>query len=1750
MADIEVTFEADDGPIRGVIGRLSREIINFAKRSDAAFGGIQSGIEGIGRAGSLSEKSLERQRRQLEALEKASKFETRSSLGLDDRQIADVQRALSSSSKEAAELSQQFQQQNAYLRDQVAQYEKTLAVQRKINDLVGEQGGIKAIEAQASPQLTSAPTNNLGLTDAQVMAIQAALAQSVTSARELTEEFIRQNAAVSQSKDIVVRQSSEMEQFGKKSSDAFKDANKGAVALVDEFEILEGVIEDDSKAIEKFSEDIIDVEEVAEDLGDEIKKSGDKAKSAWAGLLDTISTGDLPALRYALYDIGNNLQRAGLALSVFGIAPLVIAAKYEREFANVIRTNDLARDDVKDLQNSIRKDLKAIAQATPINWSDITQIATLAGQLGIAQESVGRFTETVAKFSATTDLTVNAAATAFGRLDQLIKGIDGNFENLGSAILAVGVDSVATESEIVNVSTQIASMGNLAGLSAAEIVGLSGALASLGIKPELARGTVTRLFSNIGASASMGGAKVEEFGRLTGRTADQFVSDWSSQPGAVLQDFFDGINQEGPEAERTLRSLGITSVRDIPAILRLAQNSDEVRRLIRLSTVEYIRASEVTEQYGIISGTVTAQVERLGQNFELLQASVGQSVNLFGGLIGILNLVVQGYNAIVDNPLGATISGIIIALVLLAGGFLLMVAQAAFLAAGILAVTFVLRKLGIDLNRTQISQLLFKRKIDETIVSLIAQARTAGASRDQLLALDASLKKAAIGAKLFQATMRSLLITTGIGIAIVALGAAIGYFVEQGQAAKREAEDLYGSLEGLSEALVADGKEFDKTTGKMKDGTDALYVYSKAVEDVDDKLATHAEAAAKAVDAEGDFEEIIKETNKALADQEDLLLAASDNVLEYFKQAALRDEDIVMLFGDPRFLQAAQDAGINIRELFEMGIQGIDVGPALKPITDALKAQISVLEQQMTTAELNLEAGKYDELKAQVEELETTLTRLGELEIFIDGMSETVDAVSQASDGVNNLNGELVTTAELTAFLEDNLVELNRVLFAQPNYVKKVEDSLGKLATAFAENTDGAQEAAGAIGDVVEAILSEPDKNVPNILGNLAGLLALLEAQGPSTAAAQEFVRASIAAVGNEASIQTPDIIGYARALNATVNFDATNFGDLVSSALEKIGNSAGGAGGKLKTLAEQFEELVDSMFDAINVGREAEDSIFSLGEAFGETGDEALYASDEMQDAIGAILAQSTSAEQGVANLAALFSKLASVAGGESAPSLQILRQAISQIAASFGIAEAQVQQFIATAGGGLANINLDNFNRGVQNAQKEVRTLLDYASDLEKVFSRAFDIRFARTFAIDNIAEAWEKLAEQVEDARFELEELQESQSNLGADRSLKEYFLSVAEAYGDTLRAAQLRREIAALDREQIENQRKLAEVEAIAGGELTGQGPGQRQNRQDLLDLVQGYQEYITALAESGATQKELKAATEQARQEFIQQATELGFQEAVVLEYAAAFDDVQTAISKVERNITVEANVDPALQALNELNASLRKNIRAARELNAVLGQPNPSGGGGSNNDSSDPTAPTAPAATTRSRAQIQDDIARVESQMQAAISERSKKQTRLNTAFLSNNDRRDLENEVKALSSKINNFVSQRQQLLREFGQATFAKGGFTGRGGKYDPAGIVHRGEYVVPKQYVNQSTGMPDPAFLAQLQNGMRSFAMGGFVGPMGGGEGTVMVELSPYDRKLLADAGNVQLRLNGKVVAEATNQNNLEQARRGSN
>lgn len=376
----------------------------------------------------------------------------------------------------------------------------------------------------------------------------------------------------------------------------------------------------------------------------------------------------LSTTRYALYDVSSTLTRTGAVLLGLSVASTAVAVAWERDFAQVVRTTGVTGDAVDKLQ----KDLVGLAQTMPVAFGDIAEIATLAGQLGVAEGNVASFTQTVAKFSAVTDLSVDAAATAFGRLDALLPDVKGNYEALGSSIAKVGINSVATESQIVAISTQVSSMGTFAGLTAAEVVGLSGALASIGAAPEISRGTVTRVFIQMQKAISQGGDALDRFAQISGTTSQEFASAFGTQRfGPIFQSFIENLNdtsKTGGDATAALRDLGITSVRDVPLLLRLAGAGDVLATSLKDARTGFEEGTELNKQYGIISETTAARLQILVNNFNAFLAAIGSANlgplgDLVDGLSGFLSMLTD----IASTDIGGTILGWVSILGALAG---------------------------------------------------------------------------------------------------------------------------------------------------------------------------------------------------------------------------------------------------------------------------------------------------------------------------------------------------------------------------------------------------------------------------------------------------------------------------------------------------------------------------------------------------------------------------------------------------------------------------------------------------------------------------------------------------------------------------------------------------------------------------------------------------------------------------------------------------------------------------------------------------------------------------------------------------------------------------------------------------------------------------------------------------------------------------------------------------------------------------
>ena len=92
-----------------------------------------------------------------------------------------------------------------------------------------------------------------------------------------------------------------------------------------------------------------------------------------------------------------------------------------------------------------------------------------------------------------------------------------------------------------------------------------------------------------------------------------------------------------------------------------------------------------------------------------------------------------------------------------------------------------------------------------------------------------------------------------------------------------------------------------------------------------------------------------------------------------------------------------------------------------------------------------------------------------------------------------------------------------------------------------------------------------------------------------------------------------------------------------------------------------------------------------------------------------------------------------------------------------------------------------------------------------------------------------------------------------------------------------------------------------------------------------------------------------------------------------------------------------------------------------------------------------------------------------------------------------------------------------------------YASGGYTGRGGANEVAGVVHRGEYVLPKTAVDQTTGMPK----VQMSGGGGSTVNVTFSGIFTGNE----MEFRQLATKVFQAAGDVAGMQNNDITAMTT-------------
>ncbi|WP_288451535.1 phage tail tape measure protein [uncultured Microbacterium sp.] len=801
--------------------------------------------------------------------------------------------------------------------------------------------------------------------------------------------------------------------------------------------------------------------------------------------------------------------------------------------------------------------------------------------------------------------------------------------------------------------------------------------------------------------------------------------------------------------------------------------------------------------------------------------------------------------------------------------------------------------------------------------------------------------------------------------------------------------------------------------------------------------------------------------------------------------------------------------------LRQLGLDGQRVAPTL--LTLANNGEL--VAKSFKTAKDGLNNGFLDKAFAV-----TVGTVAAQLQLLVNGLGELADAIGGPT--LASLGGFVLMLTKLVNFLSDIANSPLGQIFSP------IATGVMVLVGSFLVLV-GAAAATGASMLAVRTAISGLDGRLPPFLANLIntrlGFLGVdIQARQAAGALTAAGAAGDVAGAGMGVAAAGTRTLGTAvRGLLA-----ATGVGLLVT-ALGTLGGMALDAAATQDTMVDSVQNGTNSIDDQATSALEDADALSKAVDASLEfisaNGDleAALYSlGQSMQQNGKAFDAYSTGGRENMRALRVAISSATKLAGGDAQTLANLLAGLKLQLAQQGAGAEAfqALDNAIASTGKtatdalvtsnslavGLEHVDssASGASKSVNGLSKEVRTFAQYARDLGTIFSRAFELRFGSQTAYDAILSKYssmrdnaQKASDSVADLQNKIRESEAQLKGISSDRAGLEYGLSVAGQYGDTIRQAQLSAQIAALNAQEgtgktnlLSLNSQLISAQDALNTSLLGNSDAAIKNRAELDSLVQSYGEYLQALASAGASQETLEAEAKRLRDEFNQQAQALGYPvDQIEARYAPVWENFRDIIRDFPPNVTVNANTDPAIQALNEFfaaHADDKINVSVQADVSQAAAQ-----------------------GTDAGKA-LQDGFNRGVKQASIDWSKTSKADPWADFwagvgGFFGNavGNVGSFLGSISAAGGR--SYVGGGANILNT---KLFDGGGYTGPGGKYEPAGIVHKDEYVMPQEAVRY-WGVETFATMQKVSQ--RGYSSGGLVGggsvsALSGGGGPLEVRI----------------------------------------
>ncbi len=396
---------------------------------------------------------------------------------------------------------------------------------------------------------------------------------------------------------------------------------------------------------------------------------------------------------------GKQMEKIGKTMTVAITTPLVLLGKkmygnavdYESAYVGMTKTVEGTEEQYAALVETA----KELSETTPMGYTELMGIAQTGGNLGVAIDDMETFMRSYAQLQYATDQHISGESGAqdVASFLNITEGGVQNIDRFGSSIVHLGNNFNATEDQIISMGNRMASAGHLAGFATPEILGMATAFTAVGIRAEAGGSAASKLIKQFQLSAEVGGQAqrtldaigqhfdsglefsnylaglkkdelvgiadqlnmtteavqsmadswllMDQFAQVSGKTAQQFVDDWSKDPARAMGDFFTGLSNLGDDGAdsilSTLDRMGLTEIRESNLIAAMASRPELFISAIQAAVEAYGSNTAMMEEFNKQMETQESQNAMLGNKMDNTMANFGD--NLVQALQPALDLV-------------------------------------------------------------------------------------------------------------------------------------------------------------------------------------------------------------------------------------------------------------------------------------------------------------------------------------------------------------------------------------------------------------------------------------------------------------------------------------------------------------------------------------------------------------------------------------------------------------------------------------------------------------------------------------------------------------------------------------------------------------------------------------------------------------------------------------------------------------------------------------------------------------------------------------------------------------------------------------------------------------------------------------------------------------------------------------------------------------------------------------------------------